>query len=291
MSAPVTISARSAGLEMMPRFVQEPIATEALIEAAPASINPAGLSAAVLPLRTAQDEPVSALLARVEDAAGNVLHEWPYAIRAWCIASWAESPARRPRGESQGASAAGNDVCVHRFSLPPVSRRNLASLLAGALLYGSPGICPHVFLSHAWEELDVAFRRALPNEALALLLGRLCQDPATGKMFTLIEAVSIVDAESGPSSVCGTASDVAESASDGCSGTLVGVAHSHPHDKPCVQIAISRTDLETFRLRLRSAHMLSLIANVAPGSRMSAVALSWARGGAVPAGFYVADGD
>ncbi len=286
----MSASVRSMVVGRIPRFALEPIATEALIEAAPASIAPSTLKATVLPLFAAGEESASAMLVRVEDRAGSLLHEWPYAMQTWCIASCANHKGREWEGARDEALESPGSEREHRFSLPPTTKQSLVPLLTGALLYGTPGLCPTVFTAGAWNRLSILFRQHLPNEALAVLLGSLCQDPASGKMFTLVEGIARVRGSSGPDQVCGSALTVVDSLSQESRGLMIGIAHSHPQDKPCSRIVISKTDFETFRLRLRAAHMISLIVNSAPCGEPSAVALSWVRGGAVPAGFYVASG-
>jgi len=270
---------------LLPGWVLAPLAGEALLEALGTCGSGPDLRAAVLPLRAGDEEEVSALLARVTSDS-EVVHQRPYPTWVWCVGEYVAS---RSEHSTTGGRIAVEESSRSLYALPPVTDKPLGPLLAGAEVYGEPGLCPAVFRQEAWQSVVTTFREGLPDESMLVLRGSLCRDPETGQVFTYVEHASPVTADAAPDAVSATPHEVIDSLMCGA-GQFVGIAHCHPVSDAKGRVIVSATDLATFRSKLRHSHMISLIANVAEGGSVEPIALSWLRGNCTATGFYIAAG-
>ena len=275
----------------LPRWALAPIATESLILALPMCADPRTIHAEALPICAPEDREASGILIRVANGSG-VFYQRIYSPQVWCVGEWMASRAAEMPSEGQHPRliALESSDGPSGYALPEVRESALKPLLAGATAYGETGFCPTVFERSAWNGAVEAFRAGLPNEVMLAMRGSLCRCPETQGVFTHITSADAIEARSAPDAVSATAEQVSEMFGQRDGGQFVGLAHSHTAAGQADKIVISPTDFATFRTRLRSAHMTSLIVNVAEGCDPAPALMSWRSGSPITSGFIVRGG-
>lgn len=271
----------------VPGWALSPLATECLLEVLPESPNVRELRAEAFPLCVPGESDAAGVLIRVTD--GSLTWQKAYPAQSWCVQQWMLEAARGSSGQLIEKEASETER-IPTFALPPVREERLSPLLKGATSYGQTGLCPVVIESRAWEDTLAAFRAGLPDEVMVIMRGSLSICPESRQVFTHVFSADRVEARAAPDAVVATAPQIADVFEQGA-GSFVALAHSHPGKSPSGKVIITETDLATFRLHLRAAHMGSLIVNVAYGCDPEPIMLSWARGTPMASGLLITGGD